>query len=347
MNRLLALDSLRGLAALSVVLYHYTFVYRKDFGHRFSSFFDFKYGYLGVELFFVISGFVIFLTINNISNWQDFVFKRFSRLYPTYWASMIFTFLCIVSFGLKGVNINAIEFISNFSMIQGLFDIDNVDGVYWSLIPELLFYMMMLGLYISGLKDKVLYLGLIWISLSFIHLNIYHIKIVGGLFNLSYTYFFYSGILFYLLKYDKDNRNLVILQLIICFVLSTLTFKVKGGVTEQLILAGIFLVFYLFTNDKLEFVINKPFLFLGNISYSLYLVHENVGFIIMNKTKSFFGQSILILIPPLLVSMICAYLITKYIEKPSIRILKDLYVKKSLNRKLNIILDSKLELSDK
>lgn len=82
-KRLIELDALRGIAALSVVIYHYTTRYNSLYGH--DSFLDnnyFHYCSQGVQLFFMISGFVIFLTLNHIKKPMDFVISRFSRLYP-------------------------------------------------------------------------------------------------------------------------------------------------------------------------------------------------------------------------------------------------------------------------
>ena len=61
--RLAQLDALRGIAALAVVLFHYTTRYDQLFGHAQSPALSFPYGYLGVNLFFMISGFVILMTL--------------------------------------------------------------------------------------------------------------------------------------------------------------------------------------------------------------------------------------------------------------------------------------------
>jgi peptidoglycan/LPS O-acetylase OafA/YrhL len=94
-SRYLELDSLRGIAVLAVVLYHYTFAY--DF--HFKLFSDHKFylyhGNLAVPLFFVISGFVIFLTLEKSKRKTDFLVSRFSRLYPSYWAAMFITIIFV------------------------------------------------------------------------------------------------------------------------------------------------------------------------------------------------------------------------------------------------------------
>lgn len=99
-TRFIELDALRGIAALSVMLFHYTAYYRKLFNTPFSENVDFKYGFYGVSLFFMISGFVIFMTIKKCNTASEFAFKRFTRLYPTFWVCVIITFLGVKLWGL-------------------------------------------------------------------------------------------------------------------------------------------------------------------------------------------------------------------------------------------------------
>jgi len=64
-SRILELDSLRGLAIIAVMLYHYTSRYVRLYGFHNTPPFEFWYGRLGVEFFFIISGFVIFMTLSK------------------------------------------------------------------------------------------------------------------------------------------------------------------------------------------------------------------------------------------------------------------------------------------
>src|ERR1700755_1312107 len=81
-HRIELLDSFRFIAVLSVFLYHFTnswvslYPYGNFFGHIF------RFGYLGVNFFFMISGFVISYTLENTPNLSSFYKNRFSRLFP-------------------------------------------------------------------------------------------------------------------------------------------------------------------------------------------------------------------------------------------------------------------------
>ena len=81
-SRITELDGLRGIAAILVVLYHYTTRFSLKFNNDIlSNITFFKYGHYGVQLFFVISGFVIFMSINKINSPFEFVYKRFIRFF--------------------------------------------------------------------------------------------------------------------------------------------------------------------------------------------------------------------------------------------------------------------------
>jgi peptidoglycan/LPS O-acetylase OafA/YrhL len=81
-NRFLELDALRGIAVFLVLLSHYTWAYDYHFQSLSEHSFHFSHGEFGVQVFFMISGFVIFMTIEKTQSIKDFIISRFSRLYP-------------------------------------------------------------------------------------------------------------------------------------------------------------------------------------------------------------------------------------------------------------------------
>jgi peptidoglycan/LPS O-acetylase OafA/YrhL len=324
--RLKELDILRGFAALNVVLYHYTSRFRDIYVHNYDAKYDWIYGHYGVQLFFVISGFVIFMTLQKVKNVKEFAFKRFLRLFPTYWICLITTL--IISY-LLHYNVASeytfFRILMNFTMIQGVFEINNIDGAYWSLLPELFFYVFMAFMYSIGWLTKVRTIAIIWLSLMI--LNQLSLLPFGAYFlNLQYGMFFLAGILFYEIKFNKGTfiNHLLIAG---CLITAIWVDQRPGSIY---VFTGIFALFYLFIYDKLKTVSFSPLLFLGYISYPLYLLHQNIGFSLMNLLKLYIPNEFVVILISILILTGMAWIVTKYLEKPLLTYLKSKSYQKAL-----------------
>ncbi len=144
--RLGGLDSLRGIAAFMVVLDHYFPPY-------------FFYGFFGVELFFVISGFVILMTLMRSRSWIEFAINRAARLYPAYWLSVIIAgaFLLIT-------NASAIGTIAiNATMLQSFLRVGDIVPAYWTLGYEFWFYCVMAVLFVANRLQMIERFALAWL----------------------------------------------------------------------------------------------------------------------------------------------------------------------------------------
>ncbi|MGP3982082.1 acyltransferase family protein [Streptomyces sp. KR80] len=145
--RLRALDGLRLIAALMVAFYHFGGrdgeigqAWGTSPARQFPTASQlFAYGCLGVQIFFVISGFVICM-----SGWgrplRSFFASRVSRLFPAYWVAII---LVTAVFALPGVVYEAVspsDMLVNLTMLQQPLGVDRVLGVCWTLWAELRFY---------------------------------------------------------------------------------------------------------------------------------------------------------------------------------------------------------------
>ena len=98
-DRLSALDALRGIAALGVVLFHYLPYYDKLYGHSFSTPDTLGFGRYGVHLFFILSGFVIFMTLERTRSASWFGLARAFRLLPALWAGIVLTWIAVQLMG--------------------------------------------------------------------------------------------------------------------------------------------------------------------------------------------------------------------------------------------------------
>ncbi len=154
-DRLLELDVLRGVAAVAVVLFHYTVRYAQLYGYPTAPDLVLTHGYLGVEFFFCISGFVIFMTLDSTKRPLDFVVSRASRLWPAYIAALLLTFTAVHLFGLPGRQTSAAQALVNLTMFQELLRVPHVDPAYWSLQVELIFYCWMFVAYLTGMLAHI------------------------------------------------------------------------------------------------------------------------------------------------------------------------------------------------
>ncbi len=324
------LDVLRGITALFIIFFHYTRAYPLQTANSFWGIFS--YGYLGVSLFFIISGFVIFFTTDKVKSPQEFLIKRFARLYPAYWVCLILTFTLTSLAQFPIFQRTLPEALIGLSMFQALVPgIRSIDGAYWSLLPELMFYILMLIPIILHRKDWkfIRSMGIIWMLLCIIFsyipltLTTWYIK---SIVNLEYGMLFFAGMVFYQIannKNDKSNYLLLALTYIAYFIQHRNNY-IECGIT--LAFYGIFL---LFIYDKLQWIINKPLMFIGTISYPLYLIHQFWGYIIIRYLKMWGLQSIFGLFIPLIISISLAWLITSYIEKPCNEWIRTRFLKKS------------------
>lgn len=143
--RLHSLDLVRFAAAISVVLFHFTARDHVRWGQLPSGTFPLlseftRYGYLGVHLFFVISGFVILMSAWGRST-TTFVASRVGRLYPAYWAAVLLTGSLRAMWPTFETR-RPHDVLMNLTMLQEPFDVPHVDGVYWTLWVELQFYVL-------------------------------------------------------------------------------------------------------------------------------------------------------------------------------------------------------------
>ena len=135
------MDFVRFLAALAVVLYHYT---ARDTGQWTEStremFPQFSllssYGYLGVQLFFVVSGFVILMSTEGRTV-SSFIAARIARIFPAYWLAVLST-ACLQNWIAPelGKSVSFPQFLVNLTMLQVPTKVSYVDDVYWTLWVE-------------------------------------------------------------------------------------------------------------------------------------------------------------------------------------------------------------------
>lgn len=284
--RLHELDALRGLAAMMVVICHCTLL---------NPGFTFKYGGVGVDLFFIISGFVIFMTLNTVKTGREFIIKRFARLYPVYWVCLTLTMILMVCELYFRNTLPQpelwIDYAAGLTMLQRFVGRNDLDGPYWSLAVELVFYLLIFLTYKLRLLKYAVPIFLVLATLQFSAQLLLHLLprtgFVGDLYSFEssvlfphFISLFLAGIVFYRM-YNGNKTVLNYLLIALCLIMQC--FEHEGRHIEMfdmvpweynMMLSLFFSLFILFINGKLRFIVNHATLFLGRISYALYLFHQ-------------------------------------------------------------------------
>jgi peptidoglycan/LPS O-acetylase OafA/YrhL len=349
-KRIDLVDVFRCIAVLAVVLYHY--LYRFSPPDSDKSYYPYqygstilRYGFFGVHLFFVISGFVIAQTLEKTNSFWEFMVRRLIRLWPALILCSIITFLVVKIFNqdqhLPFSPPNGLDFLPSWTFVPPEFwnmvlnqkGIVYMDGAYWSLFPEMVFYI--LGGIIYFLRPKLFLKNWLWVTLfvsvvrivssprnQFLFpdaLNSIFSVVYDSYLLLHFSYFVYFalGIFFYSL-YRKSKPTK--LTLTILFFLILFEFYFLGNNIMRILFLSIIVLFLLlvYKENWLNFLKLRIFVWIGLVSYPLYLLHENVGLILINQMAYLTDQFTVNFLPFIVaISMIMVSgLVFNYCEKP-------------------------------
>jgi peptidoglycan/LPS O-acetylase OafA/YrhL len=168
-DRLVHIDAMRAIAALLVLWIHVT----EDIPDAGRGWFgqlalDLNAGGIGVMLFFMISGFVIPASLRpgrpRGEELRRFVIGRFFRLYPLFWASIVVALL--FAYWPLGREVDGLAILANTTMAPQLFGQPMIQTLYWTLLTELVFYVLCAGLFAAGLLDRAGVLAGVGLALS-------------------------------------------------------------------------------------------------------------------------------------------------------------------------------------
>jgi peptidoglycan/LPS O-acetylase OafA/YrhL len=298
----------------------------------------FKHGILGVYFFFIISGFVIFMTLEKCRNIGDFAKRRLMRLWPTLLLCSLITYAgCWVldPNGAYAFFQNRPEnFLPSLTFTrphfwEGILNITPlhwIDGAYWSLVCEASFYVTASMLFFTGrkrfLKSWLLFSTPLVLFYCLTN-NVHSASIVQVRDMLSvtvfpqYLIFFTLGIYFYMLYCNKSIRRVEHVTIIGTFLIHLiLTEKAIGDFAFILAFVALFIIF-VFRPKWLSFLSLRFFQFTGLISYPLYLLHQNLGVLATIKLSQITGSTSIFVtfVPAILAIYLLATLVNKYYER--------------------------------
>jgi len=299
-NKLYALQILRGLAAWLVVFHHYVQLFYDFKSDTWMGYFFHVRGSFGVDIFFILSGFIMFLiTKNNAVTAYSFFMRRVIRVMPAYWLYtsilIIFSLLFPVEFSFTDFNDSSL--FKSYLLIPS----ENPSGigvipfltVGWTLIYEVVFYTVLAVSIFMNKKYGVLICFLLITLIPFIYPedNVYsyilgEFKIYQFLVGIVIGMFFKSN------YYNKieNNRTASIYFCSMFFLGSLLVLSgiVGYGLFHKTVAAGFIVLFFILIDGKIDYS-NRAVMFLvrqGDYSYSIYLSH----ILVIGVLLYFFGS---------------------------------------------------------
>jgi len=299
MARILTLDYLRGLAALSILIYH--FFSFEGYNIDATTFLG-RLGIYGVSIFYILSGMTLFYVYNikmfdHKFKLNDFFIKRVARIHP------LLIVVTLASIILNRQTVNSLDLILNLTGLFGFFKWDTYFATgAWSIGNELTFYTLFPILLLALHRNKIIFYSLL--ILIFAISLYFSFKILPPLPNnywkdyvnpLNQVIYFVIGMLLGKVLLNKSVKQLtavlvfiVALLIFIFYPTSTETIDILTGTNRYIfVLCSTFMVgaIALISPFKTSFL-NTPLVFLGEISYSLYLIHPlvyKVVIIVNNK----------------------------------------------------------------
>lgn len=305
------LYSLRAIAILSVCFCHYFTapLFQTD---------PCYYGRFGVEMFFVISGFVIPWAMYNggytFNSFFSFLFKRFIRLEPSYMVSII---AALVILWIRHSYLNhaytetpcVTQVALHFGYLIPFFkQYDWLINIYWSLAIEFQFYIFIALLYVPLLKGKI------WARIPFYLFSVIAPYFFGYGFLPPYFPCFMLGILLFL----KKIKHVSVTEFYIATValLAFCFYKYAIGFGTYTTVATV----------AIAFLENKDFKFLnpiGKISYSIYLFHTVTGgslILLLYKHAETPVLKMVLVVAAFAVTMVSSYIMYLFVERPARRV---------------------------
>ncbi|MBD3637488.1 MAG: acyltransferase [Crocinitomicaceae bacterium] len=311
-------ETLRAIAALSVSVYHFS-VY---FTWNETTTNNFVYGAQGVEIFYLISGFIIPYSLYHssykIRHYLKYMSKRLVRLMPPYIVAIILInmmgiFLCKVFWGCDHQFDWPQIFVNIFFLADAFPNIDWINPIFATLEVELHFYIVIGLLFpLFALKRWVFPLA----CFTLLTLGILTFKYDTLFYNSPY---FICGMSLFFIKEKGWKIEYITAALLAAVSLFIFYFP------EDLVAAIIGFSALLFLPDNFKFL-----RFTGKISYSYYLIHGLAGGTILffNAPKEFgVNNPILMMILAMAISWAAAFILYWFIERPSIRISKKIKYK--------------------
>lgn len=305
-NRVPVLDLARFLAAIAVVAYHYGFQ-----GGVAGEFMDTyvprlgavtQYGYLGVDVFFVISGFVIAWSAEG-QRAARFAWSRWLRVYPTFVFCVLLTSACVTLAGDPRLAVTLRQVLVNLLIDARHFGQPFVDGVYWTIVYEVQFYAMVaIGLTVPWLRRHATACLALWLLLSVLNAFVLRKSALAHLLISNFSGLFIAGMMLY--RFHRGRFSPTNIALFVAALAFALAMELQMAdarfvplhtawspwIICTLLLAPLALLSLAlrrrFAGDT-ERVLQR----MGALTYPLYLLHATIGYVLIDRLAPRIGAT--------------------------------------------------------
>lgn len=342
-QRLDHVHGLRGIAAAVVVLQHsFEMVQNAGIAYFQPLLAHINLGRFGVVLFFLISGLVIPFSIRGPKPLRGFAIGRFFRLYPAYWLSIpVLAFV----WATKGHSPDVTTILANVTMLQGFWGIPDIGPGYWTLKFEVMFYLFSALLCWRRLLDDVAFNGVAVVTalgLALAPLVAPALREATGpvIEAPFFVAMFLLGMLLRRVAVDECDRArrwsivLVPLSVVVGLAMGGVFFAVRSNsnvyfppVALAAAMALPVLVFVIVLRTKP--VPPKPLMYLGTISYSLYLF-QDVGLHLLPFAIPPGHAPLTYILAAMVVSLAIAAMVQRCLERPMIAVGRRLAARKDV-----------------
>ena len=313
------------------MLFHYTYGYERSIGPHTTPLPRAMFGHFGVELFFIVSGFVIAGTLEQTDTLAQFALQRFARLYPAFLACSVLTLTVIGLGGINPLGLDRWDALAGLTMMSPLLDRPAIDPSTWTLAHEVAFYALV-ALAHFGLRLRALdTVCAAWMSgcLAGIALGLPrshpHLAIV---LNLGFVHLFVIGAM---LSRAAAGRlaPLGAATLAMALAMTTLGPRYNPGDCATgpyvLLVLGFAGAVWLAGTGRLRPLEWAPLVALGEVSYGLYLIHQILGYWIIWSLEAAGWHAALAVATALAASLLVAILVRRWVELPAQRALRRVF----------------------
>lgn len=336
-TRILGLDILRFIAALGILSYHYLFIGPLQGYYSYDIFHPIAFlGEFGVDLFFIISGFVILYSTTSCKTPKKFLLSRAIRIYPAFLLCSAIVLLLGIFMPNTQLHDLLFRWINSFTFFEDLWGVDPLSGVYWTLMVEVKFYVLVAIIMKLKIWEKHKYnILFIWLLISILNTFMFKNEYIQMLFLTKYAGHFVFGILLYL--YNKGEKENIMVPLFITSIwlifrnMVSFTTWVRGlfpnleysNVDIFLILLIILGLIYWTSKIVKSKISTNTINLLGAWSFTLYLLHGDFGYCMKTQYYLFIQRNNIninvnehyIMLVIFILVMILSYLVLKLVNK--------------------------------